>query len=171
MPVFQITQADLPFLIAIVVLMIVRRFCFVNTMMLLFPTMVIYRGGDSISIMFNTVAVLFLMEVDNLLYEHGLSEDIKAEVESKGRVWLEPAQVHLLKYTKAVHVLLITMGLQLSLRYSTPFMGLFIMLVGGLIEQALIRQGSLKERALRTALVLPKWIFGMFILLEVLWAV
>ena len=48
--------------------------------------LVVYRGGNSLAICLNTIAVLFLVELDNLAFSHGLDEKIRMEAEEFGCV-------------------------------------------------------------------------------------
>ena len=45
-----------------------RRYCFIPIMIGVVGELVLIEGGDALSISFNTVAILFLAEVDNLSY-------------------------------------------------------------------------------------------------------
>ena len=66
-----------------------------------------YKGGDALSVCFNTVAVLFLCEIDNLLYAILLPERERARVEVEGRVELGEAEAAALMRTKAVHMVVL----------------------------------------------------------------
>ena len=55
-------------------------------LVLAIPLLVMYKGGDALSVCFNTVAMLFLCEIDNLLYAILLPERERARVEVEGRV-------------------------------------------------------------------------------------
>ena len=64
-------------------------------------------GGDSKGVCFNTVAILFLAEVDNVLYEYGLSVASKRYVESRAKIALDEQQATALSQTKTLHAMLI----------------------------------------------------------------
>ena len=81
-----------------------RRWTFLPTLTLAAPWLVLYKGGDALSVCFNTVAVLFLCEIDNLLYAILLPERERARVEVEGRVELGEAEAAALMRTKVVHV-------------------------------------------------------------------
>ena len=66
------TKATLPWRVALEVLQTFRQAFFLPLLVTLVPHVVVIRGGDSLNICFNTVAVLFLLQVDNQLYEYGL---------------------------------------------------------------------------------------------------
>ena len=81
-----------------------RRWTFLPTLTLAAPFLVLLKGGDALSVCFNTVAVLFLCEIDNLLYAILLPERERARVEVEGRVELGEAEAAALMRSKAVHV-------------------------------------------------------------------
>jgi hypothetical protein len=75
------------------------------------PLLVGFKGGDAMSVCFNTVAILFLCEVDNIVFTVGLSERVRARVEGAGRVELGHVAVEALVRTKIAH----TIGIMLSI--------------------------------------------------------
>ena len=81
------------------------------------PTIVVIKGGDALSVCFNTVAVLFTLEIDNLAFKMLISERIRAYVEAAGHVELTEAQREALTVVKLTHVVLLFIsafiGLQL----------------------------------------------------------
>ena len=48
--------------------------------------LVLVRGANVLAVCLNAVAVLFLVELDNLVFSHGLGEETRAEAEEFGRV-------------------------------------------------------------------------------------
>ena len=50
--------------------------------------MVAVRGADALNISLNTVAILFICELDDILYQLGLPERFKTRVVTEGRVTL-----------------------------------------------------------------------------------
>ena len=85
----------------------IRRWLFLPTLVTVAPILVLFKGGDALSVCFNTVAVLFLCEIDNLLYAILLPERERARVEVEGRVELGESEVSALMRSKAVHVVLL----------------------------------------------------------------
>ena len=61
-----------------------RRWLFLPQLAATVPQLVLLKGGDALSISFNTVAVLFLTEIDTVVYSIGLSEHVKSRFERKG---------------------------------------------------------------------------------------
>eukprot|EP01047_Picozoa_sp_COSAG01_P015682 COSAG01_NODE_789_length_13572_cov_322.875158_1_plen_158_part_10 len=85
----------------------IRRWTFLPTLVVTVYLLVWYKGGDALSVCFNTVAVLFLCEIDNLLYAIVLPERERARVEVEGRVELGESEAVVLMRSKAVHVVLV----------------------------------------------------------------
>jgi hypothetical protein len=87
-----------------------RRWTFLPTLVTAAPVLVMFKGGDALSVCFNTVAVLFLCEIDNLLYAIMLPERERARVEVEGRVELGEAEAAALMRSKAVHMVLVVVA-------------------------------------------------------------
>eukprot|EP01046_Picozoa_sp_COSAG06_P055023 COSAG06_NODE_9980_length_1775_cov_38.735680_1_plen_139_part_00 len=62
------------------------------------------------SICFNTVAILFVAEVDNALFVVLLPERVRARIEDRGRVELGDGDAEALARTKLVHTVLILLA-------------------------------------------------------------
>ena len=88
----------------------IRRWTFLPALVMTAPYLVLFRGGDALSVCFNTIAVLFLCEIDNLLYAILLPERERARVEVEGRVELGEAEAAALMRSKAVHVALLVVA-------------------------------------------------------------
>ena len=93
---------------------------------------------DALNICFNTIAILFLCDIDNIAYDHGLSEHVRMRVEERGRVDLGAAEAEALVRTKAVHVGLIVLLVpcvvwseQLEVALFLPFLAFWL---GGVSE-------------------------------------
>ena len=50
------------------------------------PLLIIYKGSDAVSIIMNAVAVLFSLEVDNIIYAQGLTQQLRKEFEGNYRI-------------------------------------------------------------------------------------
>ena len=61
-------------------------------------------AADAVNVCFNSIAILFLLEVDNLAYATILGERSRARVEEAGRVELGDEDVAALTRSKAIHV-------------------------------------------------------------------
>ena len=114
-----------------------RRRLFLPALVGVIPTLVVLKGGDALSVVrhhafslpflvyprpflclredrcmqgFNTIAVLFLCDIDNIAFDHGLNDGARLRVESLGRVKVEGDEKQLLVRIKIVHAALITYG-------------------------------------------------------------
>ena len=86
-----------------------RRWVFLPALVLTVPILVTVKGGDALNVCLNTVAILFLCEIDDITFALGLSERVRARVEDAGRVELADVEAGALARTKATHVLLIVL--------------------------------------------------------------
>ena len=59
------------------------------------------------TVCFNTIAVVFMCEIDNVAFEVGLAERIRARVEDAARVELSESELKALARSKVVHVIVI----------------------------------------------------------------
>jgi hypothetical protein len=84
-----------------------RHFIFLPAMVAAVPMVVAFKGGDALNICFNTVAIVFMCEVDNLCYQLALAERSRRRVEHAGRVTLTDADAVALARTKMVHLFLL----------------------------------------------------------------
>lgn len=88
-----------------------RRWLFLPTLVLVVPTLVSELGGDALTVCFNTVAILFLTEIDNIAFRIGLSERMRTLVEDAGRVDLNDATAAALVRMKIAHLCLIPLAI------------------------------------------------------------
>jgi hypothetical protein len=65
-------------------------------------------ASDVTSICFNTIAILFLAEVDDVAYKFGLNEKVRARVEKNGRIMLTEEEESKLKLLRVCHLPLVT---------------------------------------------------------------
>ena len=87
-----------------------RRWVFLPALVMDVPMLVLLKGGDALSVCLNTVAILFMCDVDNIAFDLALGERVRARVEDAGRVELDDAEATALARTKAVHVALIVLA-------------------------------------------------------------
>jgi hypothetical protein len=74
------------------------------------PTLVMHRGADALSLCFNTLALLFLLDCDNMAF-HALSTDARSK---GGQLILTKGAAELLNYSKTVHIMLVTGAIPLA---------------------------------------------------------
>ena len=121
---------------------------------------------DALSVCFNTVACLFLCEIDNIAYSIGLSERLRAKVEELGRVTLGDAEASALVQTKAVHVfMLVTTTIAAVVWAGFPvnqLLTFFAFLVGGVAEVFMDgAAATVAAKAKAVAKVCGTWLIGM----------
>ena len=83
--------------------------------------LVVYRGGSALAVCLNTVAVLFLLEIDNLAFAHGLSEKTRRRAEARGRVPLTAADERLVDAVKLICALAIPAVILGSVEFERDF--------------------------------------------------
>jgi hypothetical protein len=86
---------------------LMRRFMFLPALVSAVPRFVMFKGGDSVSICFNTVTLLFLCDIDNLAYAIGISESARHKFDATGQMKLSEAETATLARSKLVHIVLI----------------------------------------------------------------
>jgi hypothetical protein len=89
----------------------IRRWVFLPTLCTTIPWLVLSERGDALSVCFNTIAMLFLCEIDNMAYAIGLGDKLRARVEVEGRVELGEVEVDALMLSKTVHVCVLIMAI------------------------------------------------------------
>lgn len=86
-----------------------RRWAFLPALVMTVPQLVLKLGGDALSVCFNSVAVLFICEIDNIVYAVGLGERIRTRIEEEAHMELDSQQMSNMARTKAVHATLIVL--------------------------------------------------------------
>ena len=158
-----------------------RRWVFLPLLMSTVPALVGTQGGDALSVSLNTVAILFLAEIDNGFYTFGLSEKLKSQVEREGRVKLTAACRDGLAVTKGVHIALVPITLAISVfllgRFDVGgyslFSGFPAIGVGALVEIVAKRDAYASTRLYIMALgkVLASCLFGVLVTMSLsIWA-
>eukprot|EP01052_Picozoa_sp_SAG31_P023677 SAG31_NODE_1967_length_6785_cov_7.007329_7_plen_508_part_00 len=84
----------------------VRAHTFLSIVMFAMPMVVLSQGGNAMKTCFNTVAILFLTEVDNLSYKFGLGERARERVDAVGHVILSDEDAKMLTRTKKLCIVL-----------------------------------------------------------------
>lgn len=96
----------------------VRRFALIPLTVNCVPKLVINRGRDSLNICLNAVAVLFLLEVDNLWYDYAVSPRIKSafEITQHADFRLSKTTLQRINVQKAAHLCLIPCAILVCLQ-------------------------------------------------------
>ena len=127
-------------------------------------------GGGAKEVCLNTVAILFLADLDNIVFELGLSERWRSRMEEAGRVELTEAEARGLARTKVSHALLLTIFIPMTVlvwgQGTTPstFYGFGVSYLpyffGGVMECfGGLSEGSAARRGLQTV---GAWLLGVF---------
>lgn len=103
-----ITWAELGVRYAIGFVTFLRRYVITTSVLTTVVLMVTRLGGDTVSVMLNTMATLFMLELDNLSFECGLAVLTKQKIERAWSVVIGPKQRALLTYSRRYHVVLLT---------------------------------------------------------------
>eukprot|EP01050_Picozoa_sp_SAG11_P005089 SAG11_NODE_344_length_10440_cov_10.595494_3_plen_201_part_00 len=91
----------------------VRRYLFLPILVSCIPSLVLYQGGDALSVCFNAVALLFLAEIDNYAYGFGITDELRVRLETVGRSKLGKLDGQKLTNSQTVHVVVVVLSLSL----------------------------------------------------------
>lgn len=143
----------------------VRRFVFVPLLIFAAVFLVVFDGGDAKSVCMNTVALLFLADIDDLAYEIALSEKWRTRMEEAGHVELDPGQAEHLARTKLIHIVLLTVAIPLGVKlFGTiggPWWGsvvLFSVFLMGAVEENRQHKNKTLPGATETSIA---WVVGI----------
>ena len=141
-----------------------RRWFFLPSLVLSVPTLVLFKGGDALNVCLNTVAILFLCDIDNMAFDLVLGERVRARVEDAGRVELQQAEAEALARTKTIHVVLLVLAVLAVVWsggdfWSNVLLPFFAFAFGGLCEPFAVR-ATPSEGARRVGKVLGACVPG-----------
>lgn len=123
--------------IALIMLGGLRRWCFLPGLIVPLIMIPLAKGGDALNVCFNTVALLFLGEIDNVAYSVGLSERVRARVDVSGRIRLTDDEAQALDKAKTAHIVLIVLTILIGVSLPTwegVFLGFPAFCIGGSVE-------------------------------------
>jgi hypothetical protein len=83
--------------------------------------LVVVETGNSIAICLNAVAILFLVEIDNLAFTHALDESLRIEAEQHGRILLTVNEARIVDAIKVVCVFSIPVAILYGVGSSDPW--------------------------------------------------
>jgi hypothetical protein len=92
-------------------LCVVRQFGALPMMVVGISDLVLWRGSDSLSICFNALAVLFILDVDNAIFSHWLSFETRVLMGESKIVHIGTKESRLLHITKQVHTILVVVAI------------------------------------------------------------
>lgn len=115
----------LPYRIGLVVVTLLRRWLFLSAITVCVPLLVIFKGGDGLTVCFNTIAIIFMCEIDDVAYEIGLAERVRVRVEHAGRVELSDNELKALSRSKIIHIIAVAFSCMLSVYLCGQTMAVF----------------------------------------------
>ena len=111
-----------------------RAYVLVPQVIAAVPRLVLLEGGNTVALIFNTVSVIFITELDNLLTQRILSPSTVIAINDKARVLASKEDLRYLAVTQKIFVLgvivVIFVGLFMEIRY---FEGIAYLLAVGLV--------------------------------------
>eukprot|EP01051_Picozoa_sp_SAG22_P006936 SAG22_NODE_470_length_10142_cov_13.947227_10_plen_456_part_00 len=139
-----------------------RRWVFLPPLVMNVHGLVLYKGGDALSICLNTVAILFMCDIDNIAFDLALGERVRARVEDAGRVELDDGEAAGLARTKAVHAVLLVLAMLVGVWIggAVGFFGTPLAFMFGGVAEAFGPGVSAAETAKRVGKVLAAWLLG-----------
>jgi hypothetical protein len=93
-----------------------RRWVFLPTLVGAIPVLIAFKGGDALSLCMNTVAILFLTEIDDVLFNYGVGERVRERAKIAGRVVLGRDEEEAIVRTKATHGVLLCVSVILAVQ-------------------------------------------------------
>ena len=88
-----------------------RRFLLLPLVLMSAVCLVVGRGGDALSVCFNALALVFLLECDNLLYDNVLDDYTRDLVHDEGWVEIDDTAADFLAVTKFAHFVALSIGI------------------------------------------------------------
>jgi len=85
-----------------------RRYVIMTLVLDTVVLMVLRFGGDTVNVMLNTVATLFMLELDNLAFDFGLSVVTKQAINDNWHVTIHGQNMHTLNMLRRYHVIVLT---------------------------------------------------------------
>ena len=122
-------------------LVFLRQFVFLPLLLATIPLLVLTQGANAVGICMNTVAVLFLLDLDNLVYEYGINERTKTYLEVNAHIQLEDADAESLSVAKSTYMVLIPCTVLVAVVGGksdvtvAPFICIIALMAGNLIER------------------------------------
>lgn len=105
------------------------------------PLLIVYRGGDALQVCLNTLGLLFLIQIDDLMYTHVVDGDTSAKAEEKAREELGEVEEECLSWTTSTHKWVVSVAIVVgtllefrSLYYFAVYTAFFIFLAAAIAE-------------------------------------
>jgi hypothetical protein len=98
------------------VTLVVRWQTFLPNVVHIVAMLVLHRGSDAISICFNALAVLFLLDIDTALFQFWIPERIREEMEEFGMPTIREVDANYLASVKRSHAVLVAFFVTLAVK-------------------------------------------------------
>jgi hypothetical protein len=148
-----------------------RRAAFLPIMLGTVGVIVQIRGGDSLSVCFNTVAVLFMAEADNMA-QFGLAEPQKARMEADGRIELNTEDSQRMQETRVVYLPMIIAGIPIFVMtrdINAPFFGGLVLMNGAEAVRVMLFDEP-KKKPKGVGIALARFVGGTFVFVGMFFA-
>jgi hypothetical protein len=139
-----------------------RRYLFLPFLLGTVPNLVLLKGSDALNVCTNTAAILFVSEIDNVLFSMGLPERIRSRIEQEGRVELDEEEADNLARTKWTHGLTLWLGVIVVIMSGDPWPNIAVPMVAGVVD-ALVADGVTAVGLKRAGLVIVYSLLGFSI--------
>ena len=100
-------SARLDWHLAMLLLRFVRQWVLIPLLTMAIPSMVLALGADAKNVALNSLAVLFLLDLDNMVFKIGLNEKTRTYLEKHARVPLTSAASKLLHRQKVCYLVVV----------------------------------------------------------------
>lgn len=124
----------------------------VQCILIAVPMVILTQGGSALTIAFNTVAILFLTDIDNLSYQFGLDETAKRRVDEAGHVQMTAYESRQLSRTKAFCTTIVVVGICIAVRngriFQSAVMGTTMTFLCQASEVLSMPESTLQEKAI-----------------------
>ena len=144
----------------------VRRYVFLPALVSTVAFLVVMKGGDALSVCFNTVAMLFLVDMPFTAYNYGLSDRTKAILRESECFHLSASEVDEISTSKTLHAALVVVGVTVAVAssYHGEWAGIFgvpflVFYLGGMFE-VLIDSKNSDTRSARAGRVTLQALLG-----------
>eukprot|EP01052_Picozoa_sp_SAG31_P024019 SAG31_NODE_2017_length_6663_cov_3.680530_6_plen_223_part_00 len=146
----------------------IRLWVFLPSLMNAVTCLVVVNGGDALSICLNTIAVLFLYDVDNMAFAHLLSDELRCSVIRGGRVLLSAQEAHEMQIVRRTSTPAVVAGLLMAVLAAATVGNAFVplpvnflaVLVAAIAVETQIPARSARQRVMAMATATGKMVLG-----------
>lgn len=149
----------------------VRRWVLLPFVPLTALGLVVSEGGDAKSVLLNTVSILFILDLDNIVFAIGLTDRWRERLEVAGSVELDEDEEQRLTHMKLVHISLLSLVLPTTAAMlgadimGRPWDGLPMLMVWWVCGLLLVESGNALAHVTQVTVSTLLGFVGMIILL------